>query len=308
MIDTHAHLDFEKFDEDRDEVIARFFAGGGKAIVNIGVDLATSKKSIDLAENYENIFSSVGFHPHDASEKLSLPTDDNMEELKKIAANPKVKAIGEIGLDYSCYKNPDQIKQQKALFEKQLSIAEDLNLPVVVHCRDAWDDVYEIISNIQYPISNKNQDLNLKKNPISSKVRPFPSSSKAFGIPQGQTLTKFVLHCYSGNKNDTEKFLELPDIYFSFSGNITYPKPAERANDLAEAIKMIPIDRIMLDSDSPFLAPQEFRGKRNEPIYIRYIAQKIAEIKNIGFTEVEEATDDTAIKFFGLKQISVQAS
>ncbi|MDP1846093.1 MAG: TatD family hydrolase [Candidatus Moranbacteria bacterium] len=262
MIDTHAHLDFPEFDKDREEVIARFFENGGKAIVNIGVDLETSEKSIELAENHEKIFAAVGFHPHRAGEKLSLPTNDDIEELKKLATHKKVKAIGEIGLDYFNYKDPEQIKQQKTLFKKQLKIADEAGLPVVMHCREAWNDLFEMI--------------------------------------QSEKNIRFVLHCYSGEKKDTEKFLELPNVCFSFSGNITYPKPIERAEKLAEAVKMIPLERTMLDSDSPFLAPQQARGKRNEPSYVRYIAEKIAEIKEISIEKVEKTTDENANEFFGL--------
>jgi TatD DNase family protein len=265
VIDTHAHLDFEDFEKDRAEVIARFFADGGKAIVNVGVDLATSRNSVALAEKYENIFAAVGFHPHDAKEELSFPTDEDIEEMKKIAMHEKVKAIGEIGLDYFYYKDPVQIKQQKELFMKQLAIAQELKLPVAIHCRDAWQDLFDIISSFEFKI------------------------------------TGFQLHCYSGGAGDTEKFLTLPNVYFSFSGNITYPKPAERSRSLSEAVGIIPLDRMMLDSDSPFLAPQKFRGKRNEPAHIRYIAERIAEIKQISAQEVFLATDISAANFFRLK-------
>jgi len=264
MIDTHAHLDFENFDKDREEVISRFFESGGKAIINVGVDLGTSEKSIALAEQHENIFAAVGFHPHDAAEKLSLPTDDDLGKLKKIANHEKVRAIGEIGLDYFYYKDPDQIKQQKELLKKQLKVASDLKLPVVIHCRDAWKDLYEIISNFKFQISN------------------------------------FQLHCYSGEKEDTEKFLKLDNIFFSFSGNITYPKPIERSEKLAEAVRMVPLERIMLDSDCPFLAPQEMRGKRNEPAYVKFIAKEIGKIKGIGEDEVMKKTDKNATDFFKL--------
>jgi TatD DNase family protein len=146
-----------------------------------------------------------------------------------------------------------------------LKIASSLKLPVVIHCREAWGDLFDIISNFKLQISN------------------------------------FQLHCYSGDEKDTEKFLGLSNVNFSFSGNITYPKPVPRSEKLAEAVRMIPLDRIMLDSDSPFLAPQAMRGKRNEPIYIRYIAEKIAEIKEISVEEVEKMTDENAERFFGLR-------
>jgi TatD DNase family protein len=272
MIDTHAHLDFENFDEDREEVIRRAFDNGVKKIINIGVDLETSQKSIALAEKYENIFAAVGFHPHDAEEIPNSASDDDFEELKKLAKNKKVVAIGEVGLDYSRFSEADKIEQQKNLFSKQLDIAAELNLPVVIHCREAWKDLFGIISKI-------------------------PG-------------TRFVLHCYSGEKEDTEKFLELSNVFFSFSGNITYPPrkspsspPFNKGGEVEDVIRMIPLDRIMLDSDSPFLAPQEERGKRNEPENIRFIAKKIADIKQISGEEVERTTEENAEKFFGIGRL-----
>lgn len=286
MIDTHAHLDFENFDEDREEVIRRAFDNGVKAIINIGVDLATSQKSIELAEKYKNIFAAVGFHPHDAEEILSVPSEGDFAELKRLARHKKVVAIGEIGLDYSRFKDMHQIDKQKELFHRQLKMANELDLPIVIHCREAWEDLYEIVKS-------KCQNPNVKQNP-KPKIKKIPNT-------EYQILdTKFVLHCYSGDKVDTEEFLKLPNIYFSFSGNITYTKPTDRAEKLAGVVRMIPLDRIMLDSDSPFLAPQAMRGKRNEPANIRFIAQKIADIKGISGEKVERITDLNAIKFFGI--------
>jgi len=291
MIDTHAHLDFKDFDEDREETIQRFFSRSGKAIINVGVDLERSRKSIEIAEKHENVYASVGLHPDyfsQGSTFLSTSSADSSRpnlflELKKIARHKNVVAIGETGLDY--FHVTHNIKHETQEFEKikesqrqgflaQIKLARELSLPVIVHCREAWDDLYKIIS----------------------KVRPFPPSHRR--IPQGRTF--FVLHCYSGEKKDTEKFLKLPSVFFSFSGNITFPKPAERSQKLAEAVRLVPLDKIMLDSDAPFLAPQEFRGKRNEPMYICHIAKKIAQIKEISVKEVEKVTDKNAKKFFGI--------
>ena len=277
MIDTHAHLDFEKFNEDREDVIQRFFQQGGKAIINIGVDLERGRKSIEIANGHEKIFASVGLHPDFFSEQRSVNNERQklFHNLKKLAKRKKVVAIGECGLDYYQRSvNSDQgtintksKELQKKGFLAQIEIARELNLPMIVHCREAWDDLYEIIAQ-SYNAKLKTENI------------------------------KFVMHCFSGNQSDTEKFLKLPSVWFSFSGNITYPKPAERADKLAEAVRMIPLDKIMLDSDSPFLAPQEFRGERNEPIFIKYIAKKIAEIKKISISEVEKITDENAEKFF----------
>jgi len=275
MIDTHAHLDFKDFDQDREKVISRFFEMGGKAIVNVGVDLERSRKSVEIAQAHDGVFASVGLHPEWFSrEDLGFKIYDlrkNIDDLKKLADNKKIVAIGETGLDYfhvtQSIKHETQdfekIKEnQRAGFKTQIEIARELSLPVIVHCRDAWSELYKIIS-------------------------------EAKGA-------KFVLHCYSGDKRDTEKFLKLPNVWFSFSGNITYPKPSERKKQFEDVIKMIPLDKIMLDSDAPFLTPQVFRGSRNEPSYIGYIAKKIAEIKQISEKEVEQTTDENAEKFFGI--------
>jgi TatD DNase family protein len=271
MIDTHAHLDFENFDEDREEVISRAFDNGVKNIINIGVDLERSRKSVEIAEAHDGIFAAVGFHPEFFSDGDQGNQGNWVDDLKKMAASDKVVAIGECGLDYFRIGGSGVIgkirERQKKGFLAQIELARELNLPIVVHCREAWGDLFEIVSKFLRS-DLKNQ--------------------------------KFVLHCYSGNQEDTEKFLELPNVHFSFSGNITYPKPLGRAEKLAEAVRMISLDRIMLDSDSPFLAPQKYRGKRNEPIYIRYIAEKIAEIKEISVKQVERVTDENAEIFFGI--------
>jgi len=276
MIDTHAHLDFPEFDQDRKEVIRRAFDNGLKAIINVGVDLERSRKSIEIAEKHEGVFASVGLHPKYFSKaKLSdtLKLSFRIDELRKLARNKKVVAVGECGLDYfhgtwnieHGTEELERIKHnQKKGFLAQIKLARELRLPVILHCRDAWGELFGIVSRYEFRV------------------------------------TKFVLHCYSGEKKDTDKFLELPNIYFSFSGNITYPKPTERAERLAGAVRMIPLDKIMLDSDAPFLAPQDRRGKRNEPIFVKYIAKKIAEVKEVGEEEVENATDENAIKFFCL--------
>lgn len=267
MIDTHAHLDFKDFDKDREEVISRFFESGGKAIVNVGVDLERSRKSIEIAEAHENVFAAVGMHPDFFSKGDLGNRGDWKNELRELARNEKVVAIGEAGLDYFRIGESGEIgktrERQKEGFVAQINLARELKLPVIVHCREAWDDLFNILNHKSYFINQK-----------------------------------FVLHCYSGNRNDTEKFLKLPNICFSFSGNITYPKPAERAKQFADVIRMIPLDKIMLDSDSPFLAPQEFRGKRNEPAFVRHIAGKIAEIKGISGEKAEWVTDENAEKFF----------
>lgn len=257
MIDTHAHLDFEQFEEDRKSVLQRFFDNGGKAIVNIGVDFERNEKTLRIAKENEQIFASLGFHPEGG--------EFNLEEIEKYfeenCQNPKVKAIGEIGLDYFHSSDKESIKFQKKLFIKQLEIAQKLELPVAIHCRDAYDDLLDIISENQF---------------------------------RGM---KMVIHCFCGGAEEAEKFLKLPNLKFSFTGNITFVKEGDK---LLQAVDKIPLNRIMAETDCPFLAPVPNRGKRNEPAFVKDVIEKIAEVKKISFQKAEDQTDKNAIKFFNL--------
>jgi len=263
LIETHSHLDDKQFDTDRNEVIARAFSGGVEKIINIGAGLGSSQRSVALAEKYENIFCSIGLHPHyfmEYGEKSFAKFDD----FKALSSSKKLVAIGEIGLDYFI---PDgslitdaQKELQKKGFTLQLEFARELKLPVIVHCRDAYTETGEIIK--KYP------ELN------------------------------FVFHCYGGNLEFTKKLLTQKNIYFSFTGNITYPKKEDA--EVFSIIKLIPIERIMLETDCPYLAPVPMRGKRNEPLFVKYVAQKIAEVKNLELEEVAKVTSRTAEKFYGL--------
>lgn len=277
VVDTHAHLDDKQFDEDRDEVIARAFSGGVEKIINVGAGLGSSRRSVELAENPpaggENIFAAVGLHPHYFNE-YGERSFDKIAELKKLAARKKTVAIGEIGLDYFSHNGKIISEKEKELqktgFVFQLDLARELNLPAIIHCRparirrggsvaggDAYDDCYEIIKNYV--------DL------------------------------KLVFHCYGGNLEFTEKLLRYKNIYFSFTGNITY---AKTGSEIIEVIKKIPINKIMLETDCPYLAPAPMRGKRNEPLFIKNIEKKIAELKNISEEETERIANETASRFF----------
>lgn len=277
MIDTHAHLDFPQFDADREKVIERFLAGGGKWLVNIGVNTERNQKTLELAKKYQQIYCSLGYHPEELAEKplkeLLLEVEDF---LKKNGKENKVVAIGEIGLDY--FHNSKNKKDQRKLFVKQLEIAVFLNLPVILHCRDAYEDVLDIISKLKI----QNSKLN--------------SKSKTF---RKKELLRFVLHCYGGNLEQTESFLALPGAYFSFTGNITFPKKNDA--EIFEVVRRIPENRIMAETDCPFLAPQPHRGKRNEPSYVKMVIEKLAEIKRLSFEEMEKITDQNAERFFGAK-------
>lgn len=257
MIDTHAHLNFKDFDRDRDKVLSRFFADKGRAVVNIGVDEKSNRWGVKFAEKQENVFATVSYHPEEAGK---VKPEKAMEELAELAQGEKVVAIGEIGLDY--FHNSENKKEQKKLFEAQLDLATKLRKPIIIHCRDSYQDVYNILkSNVNCQMSN------------------------------------VVIHCYQGDRKWTEKFLAL-GVMFSFTGNITFEKNDEA--EIFEVIKMIPLEKIMTETDCPYLAPVPQRGKRNEPAFVRHVIEKIAEIKSLRPNKVEEQTDRTAINFFNL--------
>ncbi len=294
MIDTHAHLDDRQFDGDREEVISRSFGNGVEKIINVGADLEGSRASIDLAEKYENIFATVGLHPHCFSEKefsilnfsakggpaLGWQFKNDLKKIEELAKSEKVVAIGEIGLDYFGHNGVMLAEAQKENQKKgliaQLEIARENNLPVIIHCRaskensiDAYEDLLEIIQNKRH----KTQD------------------------------TKMVFHCYGGNLDFTKKLLRHKNIYFSFTPNITYKIKKDvvgTKDDIAESIKIIPLEKIMLETDCPYLAPQEFRGKRSEPMYTKYAAERIAFIKGDVMDNLEKNTSKNANIFFSV--------
>jgi len=271
MIDTHAHLDFESYDNDRAEVIRRFFEAGGKAIINIGVNGERNKKAIDLAQTDKKIFAVIGFHPEETTKVKLSEVVNNLEQFLKQKIKNKIVAIGEIGLDY--FYDRKNKKKQKALFQTQLNLAQRYNLPAVIHCRDAYEDVLAILKQAKY-----------------------------------QTLP-IVMHCYMGNREQTVAFLELSNLKFSLTGNITFNsfekyqkgKLSEEKAEIFKTLEQIPLEKIMTETDAPFLAPNPYRGKRNESVYIQEIIKRLAEIKKLSFEEVEKITDQNAIDFFGLK-------
>ena len=252
LVDTHCHLDFPEFDRDRDEVIKRARRDGIDYIVNIGSSLEGSKKSIELSRTYDFIYATVGIHPHEADR-----CDKKIQDvLKGLATHDKVVAIGEIGLDY--YKNYSQAENQKSLFISLVKLAKELDLPLVIHNRQAQEDTLKIL-------------------------KP--------AIPH-----KIVVHCFSGDDNFLKQCLSL-GFFISFTCNITYKK----AENLRNLVRITPLDRLLLETDAPYLPPEGFRGKRNEPLYVKYPAQEIARIKEISIEEVARVTTENAKQFFKLQ-------
>jgi TatD DNase family protein len=252
LVDTHAHLQWASFDKDREKVISRARKVDVKYIVNIGFDLDGSRQGVKLAEKHEGLYATVGIHPHNASQL----NENVLDKLRKLSENPKVVAIGEIGLDY--YRNLSPKEAQKKAFEAQLFLAEELGLPVVIHDREAHADTLEMLSKFKGKING-------------------------------------IMHCFSGSREMAEQCIK-SDFYVSFAGPVTFPN----AHKLQEIVKWIDLNKILLETDSPWLAPQPMRGKRNEPAFLLFVAKKIAKLKEISADELAEATTKNAKRIFQL--------
>ncbi|TRZ95454.1 TatD family deoxyribonuclease [bacterium] len=250
LVDTHCHLDFPAFDQDRDEVIKRAKEHGVGYIVNIGSSLLGSTKSLELSAANACIYATVGIHPHEADSF----NQEMRIALEGLAKKEKVVAIGEIGLDY--FRNYSQAENQRKLFLSLLQLARELNLPVVVHSRQASADTLKTLK----------------------KVMP----------------VKAVLHCFSGDNDFLQACLDL-GFSVSFTCNLTYNK----AEDLRKMAKSVPLEKLLLETDAPFLSPEGFRGKRNEPFQIKLLAEYIARIKGVTEEKVAEVTTVNAKGFFG---------
>ncbi len=251
LVDTHCHLDFPDFDLDREEVIRRAKSEGIGCIVNIGSSLEGSKRAVELSRQYNSIYATVGLHPHEADGF----DDDAKIAIEKLSREDKVVAIGETGLDY--FKNYSKAENQKVLFRHLVRLAKGLDLPLVIHSRQAQDDTLSIL-NEAMPL-------------------------------------KCVVHCFSGDEDFLRKCLGL-GFLVSFTCNITYKK----AQGLRDIVKLTPLDRMMLETDAPFLPPEGMRGKRNEPAYVKILAEEIARIKDTGIDEISRATTENAKKFYNL--------
>jgi TatD DNase family protein len=256
FVDSHAHLDFENFNQDRDAVIKNARLANIAAIINIGINIETIKKSIELAETYNFIYATAGIHPHDSKNMKS----DQWEEFVELLKHPKIVAIGEIGLDYFKDYSPHDV--QKEILQRQLELAVEHDLPVVVHTRNAWQDILPIFTE-QY----------------RGKLRG-------------------VFHCFSGSEGETKAVLDA-GYFISFTGVVTF----KNAKALTIAANYVPLDRLLLETDCPFMAPEPFRGKRCEPAHVPYIARKIAEARKMDVAELAFETNKNVEKLFGIKII-----
>jgi len=266
MIDAHAHVHDSAFDGDRDLVVERARLAGVESLITIGTDLSESRRSVACAERYPAVWASVGVHPHIFNEIGNEETAAvSVQELRDICrSSESVVAIGECGLDYFS-RDTDGIvtesrkRVQRAGFLAQVALAREFSLPIIVHTRpssgsmDAYEDMYALLQ------------------------------SSFIG---NQDRLSVILHCYMGDAEVTEKFLGLPQVSFSFAGNITYK--ARAGSDTEQVLGMIPLDRILAETDCPYLAPMPHRGKRNEPAYVTLVARHIAEAKKVPYTFLEE--------------------
>ena len=252
LIDTHAHLDFDRFDEDREEMLKRAVDAGVREIINVGADMESSRNSLDLAQDYDFIYACVGVHPHEAK----TFTADDYKELKELAQAEEVIAIGEIGLDYH-YDNSPREKQQE-IFKEQLKLAKEVELPVVIHSRDAKDDTLRILKEYANDLTG-------------------------------------VMHCYGYDLPTAKEVFDL-GFYISFGGIITF----NSTSGVRKMIKKLPLEKIILETDAPYLTPEPHRGQRNESKYVKEVAEKMAEIKNMPLAEVAEITTNNAHQLFNL--------
>lgn len=259
FVDSHAHIDGEEFDADRDEVVARARAAGVAAILNVGTGDPRSgslERAVRVAESYENVFAAAGVHPHDAR----LFDDAVARSLcKLLASSPRAVAWGEIGLDYHYDHSPRDV--QRDVFSRQLRLAREADLPVIIHSREADEDTVEILAR------------------------------EWSGAARGG-----VMHCFGGGRPMAERALEL-GFYVSFAGNVTFKK----AEPLREVARVVPLDRLLVETDCPYLAPVPHRGRRNEPAHVADTARFVAELRGTSTEELGRATCENFSRLFGVE-------
>lgn len=254
IFDSHAHLDDSRYDDDRDEVIERARKAGVELIMNPGADFESSKRAIELSRKYDIIYAAVGVHPHSAKEMDAAM----LLSIEEMTSNEKVKAIGEIGLDYYYDFSPKE--DQKLWFVEQLRLAKRLGLPVIIHDRDAHQDVMDLLKREQ-----------------------------SFD-------TGVLMHCFSGSAELARQYVQL-GAYISIAGPVTF----KNSRKLVEVVETTPLDKLLIETDSPYLTPIPFRGKRNESFNVKFVGEKIALIKGLDKNEVFEATTKNAKEFFKIK-------
>ncbi len=258
FVDSHAHLESPRFDADRVEVLARARAAGIASILAIGSGTGPGSLdcAIQLACKYDFLYATIGIHPHESK----LATDPDFAEMEQLASHPKVIAWGEIGLDYFYDHSPRDV--QERVFRQQMELAQAAKLPIIIHCRDAWDDCLRVLEQAWKP-----------------------------------TGLGGILHCFTSTLDHAQRGLDM-GFLVSFTGNITYPK-AQAIRDVAKAL---PLSNILIETDSPYLAPQPYRGKRNEPAYVLEVAKALANVRDLDLQEAAARTTENFRRFFRLNR------
>lgn len=253
LIDTHVHLNSHQFKDDVDEVIKRALANDVKTMIVVGFDHKTNQRAIELAEQYDFIYATVGFHPTDAK-KIK---ESDKEQLLPLLKHPKVVGIGECGLDF--YWDKEHIDKQIKLFQWHIELSLKYDLPLVIHMRDASEATYNVLSEYE-------------------------------GI-------KGIMHCYSGSAEMAPLFMNL-GLHISLGGPVTF----KNGRVPKEVAKIVPMDRLLVETDSPYLSPHPFRGKQNEPARVKLVAEEIARIKELPYVEIANQTTKNALELFGIKE------
>lgn len=259
VFDTHAHLDMPEFDSDREQVIQRAFENGVQFINTIGIDLEASRKAIELAEKHPGIFASVGFHPQEANKVIK----EDVERLAKMAGNPRVVAIGEMGLDFFRHRASEE--NQRQALQWQLELAKTIGKPIIIHCRQAQEEMLSIL---------RSWATNFILSP---------------GKPRG------VIHCFNGDLATAEQYMDM-GFFIAIGAYIGYPSSAI----LRDTVQGIPMGKLVVETDCPFLPPQKFRGQRNEPAYTLITLGVLSEIKQVSLEEMAEQTTANARRLFNL--------
>lgn len=254
LFDSHAHLNDEQYGDDRDEVIRRALEQGVSRILNIGFNRETIETTLSLAEQYGFIYAAVGWHPHDAA----TMTDEDLKWIRSLTEHPKVVALGEMGLDY--YRNYSPKEVQEEVFRRQIRLAREVGMPIIIHNREADRDVLRVLRE------------------------------------EGAEEVGGVMHCFGGDWSMAQECLEM-NFLIGLGGPVTF-KNAHLPKEIAARV---PLDRLLIETDSPYLAPHPHRGKRNESGYVRLVAEKIAELRGISFEEVARKTAANACRLFGIE-------
>ncbi|MED1795071.1 TatD family hydrolase [Brevibacillus nitrificans] len=255
LFETHTHLNAKEFDEDREETIARARENGVSTIVNIGFNEETIPTCIELAEKHDFIYAVVGWHPQDAKDM----TDEHLEWIEELSRHPKVVGLGEMGLDYYWDTSPKDV--QADVFRKQIRLARKVDMPIIIHNRDAHQDVISILRE-----------------------------EKAADVGG-------IMHCFSGSWETAKLALDM-NFYISFGGPLTF----KNAKQPKEVAAKVPLDRLLIETDSPYLTPHPFRGKRNESGYVRYVCEEMANIRGLSYEEMAEITSENARRLFRLNE------